>query len=182
MSLIDDVIGKKLPSGRKFQAKVGAGNFKNKLYIATRNGVLSNLADNQEIINKIAAKRQSKIRAGAYSKDLREADFQEAVKSDNLSADDKKDLRAILEHWGRSKTDGSKVTKVKNSSVASQRAKAADERIRPAPKRELPKFLKNRAQSSINKNPWTDNMGGSGGGIGAGINQGRATRKPTLLK
>lgn len=182
MSLIDDIVGKKLPTGRKFQARVGAGNVKSKLYSATRYGSLKNLADNQDIINDIAFKRQSKIRSGNYTRDMLEADFSEAVKSGNLSADDKKDLRSVLEHWSKGESPKKPDQSTKKMSATTQRAKAEEARVRPAPRRELPDFLKNRAKSSINTNPWTDTVGGSGGGIGSGSNQGRATRQPTLLR
>lgn len=185
MSLIDDVVNKKLPSGRKFRAKSGgAGNFKDKLYSATRYGSLKSLADNQDIINDLAFKRQDKIRAkGGYTRAMLEDDYSRAVSRGNLTASDKKGLRAILESWHQGNAvDNKKAQAPKKTSDNAKRAKEADERIRPAPRRELPEFLQNRAKSSINTNPWASNIGGSGGGIGAGANQGRATRRPTLLK
>jgi len=183
MSLIDDIVGKKLPTGNKFQAKVGSSNLQRKLYSATRSGALKNLSDNQDIINSIASKRQSYIRSGKYTRDMREADFSEALRSGNLSDDDKKDLAAILEHWGRGEQKDIEDTKVSQPSRAEKRAEEAKKMFDPPPERDLPDFLQNRGSVSVNKSPWSDaDRGGLGGGISSGANQGAGFRKPTLLK
>lgn len=183
MSLIDDVVGKKLPTGRKFQAKVGAGNARDKLYGATRSGALKNLSDNQDIINQIASDRQADIRAGTYGKDKINADMAKAIKSGNLSADDQRDLQAILEHWSKGPKLADKGPQKTELSDASKRRAEAKKQFKPAPVRELPEFLKNRGKTSINQNPWTghSDLGGSGGGIASGTNANKGFRKPTLL-
>ena len=163
MSLIDDVVGKKLPTGSKFQAKVGTGNVKNKLRSAVVRGALSNLKDNQDLINEIASKRQADIRAGKYDSYKRKADYQAALKDKTLTKDDKRDLKAILDHWGKGEV--TKKTAVKKPSAAATRRAAAKARIKPSVRRELPDFLKKRG--SISTNPWAkqDHKPGSGGGI-----------------
>jgi len=183
MSLIDDVVGKKIPTGKNFQAKVGPGSLKNKLYAATSSGALSNLRDNKDLIEKIAKKRQDDIRAGKYNKDKMEADYNEALCDPSLTNDDKKDLRAVLSHW----KNGAKVentTQVKKPSKADKRAAAIKKELNPSPIRDLPDFLQKRPAASVNTNPWSNpsSLGGSGGGIGAGANQGKLPRRPSLLK
>ena len=186
MSLLGDILKKKLPTGSKFQAKVGPGSLEKKLYEATRSGTLDNLADNQELIKQIAAKRQADIRGGHYTSDERKSDIERAFKDKSLSQDDKKELKGIVEYWGKGDEPTSNAAPVKSAepSAAAKRAAEARARLNPEPARDLPDFLKNRASVSVFKNPWSGSTssGGLGGGIGTGANQGKGFRKPTLLK
>ena len=185
MSVLGDVLKKKLPTGRQFQAKVGPGSLEKKLYEATRSGALDNLADNQELIKQIATKRQSDIRGGHYTSEKRKADVERAFKDKSLSQDDKKELKGIVEYWGKGdQSSNTAPVKPAEPSAAAKRAAEARARLNPEPVRELPDFLKNRASTSIFKNPWSGSTssGGLGGGIGAGMNQGKGFRKPTILK
>jgi hypothetical protein len=174
MNMIDDVVGKKLPTGRKLQAKVGTGNVQKKLYAATKGGALKNLADNQDLINKIAEKRQGAIRSGKYNRGMMIADYREALKDKTLTKDDKADLKAILKHWKEG--EAVKPAEVKAvSSKSNTRADAKKAQLKPSPRRELPEFMKKRRGStSINANPWAANPNkpGSGGGIGSGLGGG----------
>lgn len=186
MSFFGDILKKKLPTGSKFQAKVGPGSVEKKLYDATRSGALDNLADNQDLINQIAAKRQSDIRGGHYSSDKRKADIEGAFKDKSLTKDDKKELKGILEYWGKGEQAEHHTASDKPAepSAASKRAAEARARFNQEPVRDLPDFLKNRASTSIFKSPWSgsSSSGGLGGGISSGVNQGKGFRKPTLLK
>jgi hypothetical protein len=180
MSMIDDIVSKKLPTGRNFQAKVGAGNVQKKLYDATRSGALKNLADNQDVINEIAQKRQADIRGGRYGSDKRKSDYRNALKDKNLSADDRKDLEAILEHWSKGEVKKENTVKTNSPSVKKEVKRVT--RISPkkvdfhspvAPfNMELPDFLKKRRGSiSIlgNSSASQPYRPGSGGGINAGL-------------
>ncbi|OGY93837.1 MAG: hypothetical protein A2406_00600 [Candidatus Komeilibacteria bacterium RIFOXYC1_FULL_37_11] len=187
MGLLGDILKKKLPTGRKFQAKVGSGSLEKKLYEATRSGALDNLADNQELIKQIASKRQSDIRGGHYTSEERKTDIERAFKDKSLSQDDKKELKGIVEYWGKGDQSTGNTAPVKPTepSAALKRAAEARARLNPEPVRELPDFLKHRGSVSVSKNPWSgagNNSGGLGGGISAGMNQGKGFRKPTLLK
>lgn len=182
MSMIDDVMNKKIPTGRKFQAKVGAGNVEKKVYAATRGGALKNLADNQDLINNIAQKRQADIRAGKYTRDKRIADYREALKDKTLTKDDKADLKAMLEHWSKGEPVKSSDSKSSSASVktskGSARAAAKKAQFKPSPRRELPDFLKNRGSVSVSSksSPWA--APGSGGGIASGLGGGSASANP----
>lgn len=173
MSMIDDIVSKKLPTGRNFK-----GNLKGKLYDATRSGALQNLANNQKSINEIIENRRAAISAGKYTRDQRKADYRKALGDKTLSADDKKDLKAILEHWGRGeiKTKEIEVKKVENKktapSVRETRAAAKREELHATPDTALPDFLqKNRGSISISGNSSyrQSQRPGSGGGINAGL-------------
>lgn len=177
MSMIDDIVSKKLPTGRNFQAKVGAANVQKKLYDATRSGALKNLADNQDAINEIAQKRQADIRGGRYGSDKRKSDLLNALKDKTLSADDRKDLEAILEHWSRGVAKPEKVIKKPVTSVKKEvkrfgQMKTKRTELRSSSIMELPDFLKkNRGSISIlgNSSAGQSSRPGSGGGIASGL-------------
>ncbi|MBT4516456.1 hypothetical protein HN670_02215 [bacterium] len=183
---INDLIRKKIPTGRDLKS-LGPGSFKKKLYEATKRGALKNLADNEDIINKIVTKRKKDIRTGRYTRDKRRADFREALKDKSLTKDDKRDLKAILKHWSKGE-----VAEVAKSPAIPKPKKA---RLRPALSRELPEFLqKRRASVSIAGTSKSDSSRpGSGGGISSGLGGGstisnpskpssRFTKPPRLLK
>lgn len=172
--MIDDIVGKKLPTGRNFK-----GNLKGKLYDATRSGALQNLANNQKSVYEIIEKRRAAISTGRYTKDKREADYKKALGDKNFSPDDKKDLKAILEHWGRGEVKPEKAIKkpaasVQKAAPSVRATRAADKRaeLHATPDTELPDFLqKNRGSISIsgNSSSHQSQRPGSGGGIRAGL-------------
>jgi len=193
MSLIDDVVNKKIPTGGKFQAKVGAGNLAKKLSEATRSGVLSNLKDNQELINRFASKRQGLIRSGKYGRSEREADYREALKDHNLTENDQRDLQAIFEHWSKGEVTKTPETKLSSKAIKINERKATIKaQLKPNPRRELPDFLqKQRGSISANSlfKPASSLREGGGGGIKAGLGGASASkpstgsfRPPSLLK
>lgn len=183
MSLIDDVVGKKIPTGKKFEPNVGPSSLKKKLYSATRSGSLQNLSDNQDVIMEIGEKRKKYIRSNSYTRDMMEADIREAEKSGNLTDDDRKDLRAVFENWKRGDVVDTKIdNKPKELSKSEKRVKEAKKRIKPVPEFGLPDFIRSRESISIKKNPWTSSSGGLGGSISSGANRGSTPKRPTLLK
>lgn len=78
-----------------------ASSIKKVLYEATKSGEMQNLANNLDAINDIVAKRQADIRRGMYDRQKRLADYYDIVKKNkDLTEEDKREIRKILDHWG----------------------------------------------------------------------------------
>lgn len=208
MGSIKDILSKKLPTGRKFQAKVGTGNFKDSLRAATRTGMFENLANNQDVLNTIAEKYQQKIRRGEFTASMAEDAFRQAKKADKtFTKDDEGDLKKILEYL--SKGDTSKTPETAKSSKANKRAdrvRKTKDKLKPSPRKERPSrkrfdFSKKRdsAEKSesrfiipdnpLSRQPRNTNINvnpeGSGGGMFTGSGQAKSSgsfRKPIFPK
>ncbi|MBT4349839.1 hypothetical protein HN670_01220 [bacterium] len=117
---------------KRFRATGGTGiqshSFEKRLYKATKFGELKNLRDNTEAIMKVVKKRQKLIRRGRYDRRAKREDFQEILKSGNVTREDKREIRKLL----ASLSEGTKAPTIgplsKNAST----------------RKELPEFLKNR--------------------------------------
>ncbi|MBT4209434.1 MAG: hypothetical protein HOE19_00725 [Candidatus Komeilibacteria bacterium] len=202
MSLIDEVISKKLPRGQKL-TPVGAGSIDKKVREATRTGLLKNLGDNQEIVVKTIKDNLSRFRGEKITGLEAERLWKKAIKADpTLTKDDKGDFKAILKHMskaGAPKPSAEAAKKTAPSAKATKQAArvaAKKAQLKKDPTRgALPEFLeKRRGSVSVKANPWAANPNkpGGSGGIGSGLgggstisnspSSGGAYKPPSLLR
>ncbi|MCD4760877.1 hypothetical protein K8R42_03195 [bacterium] len=147
MSNLKDSIDALPGSGGKFWTAHGSGNLKKRLYQATKHGDLQNLRDNVKGIMKVAEKREKVIRQGKYDRKQRLADFREISKDPSLNKDDKRDIKLLIEHWG------------KTSAVAAKPAPKPTPKPIPQPTAVVPKkSIAERRSSALDRLPKTDSV------------------------
>lgn len=104
---------KDLPKpGANFKLNIGPGSFKRKLASATRYGDLKNLSDNKEVITKVLSNNyySTKIKRGGFNR-LDKLYAWRKIKSldKNITKEDKREIKKILEHLGEKNSAGSSV-------------------------------------------------------------------------
>lgn len=176
MSMVDEA-AKRFAGGRKFKSGNKTGGFDRKLKDAViETSSFGSLRDNRDTVGKVIKEYEKYIRGEEVTKSMEEKIIREIKKSDSsLTNTDIKGIKAIVEQL--SKKSSIETVEKKKTSASTKRADTKRDELRPPPD-----FLR-KGSVSVNKNPWSRSstgIGGSGGGIASGSNQGRFTSRPKL--